>query len=116
DEFFGHDLGRLKYRGQHREHTYRPDVTGFAQPCGQVNNPTHAGGPHLRTLEWKHMMRPDLAGRIAGTVLTTETPFTPDNPTDYEYPFPDDANAALYRAYRRRADALDGVLVAGRLG
>src|SRR5262249_5389151 len=83
DEFFGFDLGKLAYRGQRRAHTYRPDVTGYAQPCGQVNNPTHTGGPHLRTLEWKHMMRPDLAARIAGTVLTTETPFTPDHPTDY---------------------------------
>jgi UDP-galactopyranose mutase len=116
DEFFGFDLGRLKYRGQRRAHAYRPDVAGFAQPCGQVNNPTHAGGPHIRTLEWKHMMRPDLAARITGTVLTTETSFTPENPSEYEYPFPDAANADLYRAYRRRADALDRVLVCGRLG
>jgi UDP-galactopyranose mutase len=116
DEFFGFDRGRLVYRGQKRIHTYRPDVDGYAQPCGQVNNPTHAGGPHVRTLEWKHMMDPRYAGRIRGTVLTTETPFTPADPTDYEYPFPDEANAALYQEYRRRADALDGVLVCGRLG
>lgn len=116
DEYFGFDLGKLVYRGQRRAHTYRPDVSGFAQPCGQVNNPTHAGGPHIRTLEWKHMMRPDLAAGIRGTVLTTETPFTPDNPSEYEYPFPDEANARLYREYRRRADALDRVLVCGRLG
>jgi UDP-galactopyranose mutase len=116
DEFFGFDRGRLKYRGQKRAHTYRPEVTGFAQPCGQVNNPTHDGGPHIRTLEWKHMMNPAFAGRIAGTVLTTETPFTPENPTDYEYPFPDDRNGRLYQDYRRRADSLEGVLICGRLG
>jgi UDP-galactopyranose mutase len=115
DEFFGSDMGKLTYRGQRRAHTYLPD-THFAQPCGQVNNPTHAGGPHIRTLEWKHMMNPGLAGRIRGTVLTTETPFTPSDPTDYEYPFPDDANAALYQAYRKRAGVLNNVLICGRLG
>ena len=115
DEFFGFDSGRLVYRGQRREHTYLPDV-GFAQPCGQVNNPLHSGGPHIRTLEWKHMMERRYADRIMGTVLTTETPFTPESPTEYEYPFPDDANAALYAAYRRRADALPDTLIAGRLG
>lgn len=115
DEFFGFDLGRLVYRGQRREHTYLPDV-GFALPCGQVNNPLHAGGPHIRTLEWKHMMERPYAERITGTVLTTETPFTPESPTDYEYPFPDDANAALYTAYRRRADSLPDTMIAGRLG
>jgi UDP-galactopyranose mutase len=116
DEFFGFDRGKLLYRGQRRRHTFKADVAGFAQPCGQVNNPTHAGGPHIRTLEWKHMMQRHLAEAIRGTVLTTEVPFTPDQPTDYEYPFPDDANARLYQEYRRRADARDDVLVCGRLG
>ncbi|HEX3315846.1 MAG TPA: FAD-dependent oxidoreductase, partial [Gemmataceae bacterium] len=116
DEFFGFDLGKLVYRSQKRSHTYLPDVVGYAQPSGQVNNPTHAGGPHIRTLEWKHMMDSRFAERIAGTVLTTETPFAPDDPSQYEYPFPDDANAALYAAYRTRADALERTLIAGRLG
>jgi len=115
DEFFGFDLGRLVYRGQQRQHTYLPDVD-FAQPCGQVNNPTHVGGPHIRTLEWKHMMPREFAQRITGTVLTTETPHTPTDPSGYEYPFPDADNAALYQRYRERADAMDGVLICGRLG
>ncbi len=115
DEFFQFDFGKLKYRGQKRTHRYLPDA-GFVQPCGQVNNPTHAGGLHVRTLEWKRMMEPDYAERIRGTVLTQETPFTPDAPTEYEYPFPDDENSKLYREYRLRADALNGVLVCGRLG
>ncbi len=116
DEFFGFEYGKLMYRGQKREHTYLPDVTSFAQPCGQVNNPTHAGGPHIRTLEWKHMMERSYSERIHGTVLTTETPFTPTNPSEYEYPFPDGANARLYKDYRHRADALNNVLICGRLG
>ena len=33
------DVDRLRGdRGQQRRHTYLPDVAGFAQPCGQVNN------------------------------------------------------------------------------
>jgi UDP-galactopyranose mutase len=115
DGYFGFDLGRLAYRGQRRTHEYLPDAE-YALPCGQVNNPTHAGGPHVRTLEWKHMMRPDYAKAIRGTVLTREVPFSPTDPGDYEYPFPDAANAELYRTYRMRADALDRVLICGRLG
>lgn len=115
DEFFGFQLGRLAYRGQRRHHHFVPDVS-YVQPCGQVNNPTHAGGPHIRTLEWKHMMAPTAARRIAGSVLTTETPCAPTSPSDYEYPFPDDANAALYARYRRLAAATAGVVFAGRLG
>lgn len=115
DEYFGFDLGRLAYRGQRRVHEYRPDVE-FAQPCGQVNNPDPANGAHIRTLEWKHMMEPVYARNIRGTVLTREIPFTPDAPTDYEYPFPDAANADLYARYRARADARGNVLICGRLG
>lgn len=115
DEFFGCDCGRLAYRGQRREHEYRPDVDR-AQPCGQVNNPDPANGPHIRTLEWKHMMPAAHAARIRGTVLTRETTISPENPNDYEYPFPDAANARLYREYRERVEAMPGVLVCGRLG
>lgn len=115
DEFFNYDMGRLAYRGQRRHHTYYSDVE-YAQPCGQVNNPTLSGGPHIRTLEWKHMMQRDYASRITGTVLTTEIPFSPADSTDYEYPFPDQQNASLYKRYRQRADALPNTLIAGRLG
>jgi UDP-galactopyranose mutase len=115
DEYFGFDLGRLAYRGQRREHTYLPDVDG-AQPCGQINNPDPANGPHIRTLEWKQMMQPEHAARIRGTVLTREITVSPTNPNEYEYPFPDATNAKLYREYRTRAEATPGLLVCGRLG
>jgi len=115
DEYFGFDLGRLKYRGQQRSHEYLPDVN-LVQPCGQVNNPDSASGPHIRTLEWKHMMQPGLTAKIRGTVLTREITVTPENPGDYEYPFPDEANAKLYQAYRERASAISNLLVCGRLG
>jgi UDP-galactopyranose mutase len=115
DEYFGYEFGKLKYRGQRREHTYHPDAE-FLLPCGQVNNPSNAAGAHVRTLEWKHMMPPDARKRIKGTVLTTETPFTPESASDYEYPFPDEENQKLYRRYRERAALEPRLLVCGRLG
>ncbi len=115
DEFYGFDLGRLAYRGQVREHRYLPNVQ-WAQPVGQVNNPDPRNGAHIRTLEWKHMMPPDARDAIRGTLLTTETTVTPTDPGDYEYPFPDQANAVLYGRYRARAKADPRLLVCGRLG
>jgi len=115
DEYFGFDLGRLAYRGQLREHTYLPD-TDLAQPFGQVNNPDPANGPHVRTLEWKHMLSPAEKKAAVGTVLTTEVPFTPTDPNAYEYPFPDAANKALYHRYRERVRSSTRLLICGRLG
>lgn len=115
DEYFGFDLGRLHYRGQQREHVHIPDVE-FVLPCGQVNNPDLSNGPEIRTLEWKHMMQPEYARQIRGTVLTKEITVSPTDSNDYEYPFPDQENAELYQRYRQRADALPDVLICGRLG
>jgi UDP-galactopyranose mutase len=114
DEYFGFDLGRLAYRGQRREHRYLPDV-GWHQPAPQVNHPA-PNAPAIRTLEWKHMMEPDLRDGFTGTVLTTEIPYSPDDASDYEYPFPDAANQQLYERYRDRAEAIPGLTVCGRLG
>jgi UDP-galactopyranose mutase len=62
------------------------------------------------------MMPADDAAKTSGTVLTREITVTPQDPNDFEYPFPDAANARLYRAYRERADAIPGLLICGRLG
>src|ERR1041385_4292581 len=115
DEYFRYDLGHLKYRGQIREHQYLPD-TEFAKPCGQVNNPDAANGPHIRTLEWKHMMPSDPLNPLRGTLLTREVTVTPADPNDFEYPFPDEPNASLFREYQERARSIPGLLVCGRLG
>ena len=115
DEYFDFKLGKLKYRGQMRTHEFLPDVKWF-QPSVQVNNPDPLNGPHIRTLEWKHLMPPADAADISGTLLTREVTVTPDNPNEYEYPFPDEVNAALYRSYQEMADAADRVLICGRLG
>lgn len=114
DEFFGFDMGRLVYRGQRREHTYLPELR-WHQPVPQVNHPDITR-PTIRTLEWKHMMEPELREACGGTVITTETPYTPDDPSDYEYPFPDAANQSLYARYRERAESIPGLVVCGRLG
>jgi len=115
DEFFGFQLGRLTYRAQRRTHEYLPDTTKF-QPSGQVNNPGMESGPFIRTLEWRHMMPPEEQPSITGTVITREYPFTPDNPGEYEYPFPDEANRSLYQRYRAMASSLEDTLICGRLG
>ncbi len=115
DEFFGFDMGRLAYRGQRRRHEFLPDVDQF-QPVGQVNYPLKSQGDHVRVLEWKHMMEQPYGMRMRGTLLTWETPFTPDDPREYEYPFPDAANKRLYTSYVERAASLGNVLFCGRLG
>jgi UDP-galactopyranose mutase len=115
DEFFGFDMGRLAYRGQRRRHEFLPDVDRY-QPVGQVNYPLKSQGDHVRVLEWKHMMEPPYGMRFCGTLLTWETPFSPDDPRDYEYPFPDAANQRLYASYAERAATLGDVLFCGRLG
>ncbi len=115
DQFFSYKLGRLAYRGQKRESVYLSDVN-YSLPCGQVNNPDPTLGAHIRTLEWKHMLPSEMKDRIQGTVLTTETTFTPSEPDQFEYPFPDSKNQALYQEYRQLAEKLDNTLICGRLG
>ncbi|NDC38063.1 MAG: hypothetical protein EBZ48_08415 [Proteobacteria bacterium] len=115
DRLFEYRLGCLQYRGQRRETEYLPDVD-LVQPCGQVNNPSHDTGAHIRTLEWKHMMPQAQASRIRGTVLTREVTVSPTDPDQYEYPFPDFQNRTLYQQYRELADATPKLLVCGRLG
>jgi UDP-galactopyranose mutase len=115
DELFGFDRGRLQYRGQERHHRYLPDIH-LAQPYGQVNNPDPANGPHVRTLEWKHMLSETERAAAVGTVLTEEVPRSPEDPNDYEYPFPDEVNKSRYAQYRARARRQPGLMVCGRLG
>lgn len=115
DEYFNFKLGKLKYRGQKRFHEYLPNTDIF-QPCGQVNNPDLNSGPHIRTLEWKHMMPHEYGSRIKGTVITREVTITPKNPEDYEYPFPDKKNRDLYTAYQALASEENNLLICGRLG
>lgn len=115
DEFFGFHLGRLCYRGQERESVYLPDKDRV-QPVVQVNFPSPEDGRKVRTIEWKHLMQPRYAERIKGTLLTSETPFSPKDPDKYEYPMPDSTNQRLYQAYRHMALDFPQVAFCGRLG
>jgi len=81
-----------------------------------VNNPNFDLGTHIRTLEWKHMMPPDQAAGVSGTVITQEHPYTPEDSDHCEYPFPDGRNQMLYEAYRSRVAAQDRLMICGRLG
>jgi UDP-galactopyranose mutase len=115
DEYFQFKLGKLAYRAQARQHQYleRPD---FVLPCVQVNNPDPHNGGHVRAIEWKHMMPRLNLGSIRGSVVTLETPIDPSSPNEYEYPFPDPENQALYAQYRSLANSVPGLLICGRLG
>ena len=115
DEYFAFDLGRLDYRSQRRTEEFVPHVQ-WVQPCAQVNNPDVAGGMHIRSVEWKHLLPTADAAAIPGSVITRETPSTARTPDECEYPFPDSANTRRYMSYRERALAIPSLLVCGRLG
>jgi UDP-galactopyranose mutase len=114
DEFFNYKFGKLKYRGQSRKIEYLPGVTNY-QPCIQVNYPDPKD-PRIRTIEWKHLLPAEKRETIKGTVLTHETPFTPEESWQYEYPFPDKVNQNLYQQYKAEAEKLTNTLICGRLG
>jgi UDP-galactopyranose mutase len=115
DEFFGFDLGRLRYRGQRREEIWFAE-TRFRHPTVQTNLPSPAQGPFIREIEWKHMMDPAEQDRIRGTLITREHPISPEDPDRFEYPFPSEPDRNLFARYRERADAIPGLLICGRLG
>lgn len=114
DEFFDYKFGKLQYRAQSRELEYFPD-SNLYQQCVQVNYPD-PNEPRARTLEWKHLLPAAETNAVAGTIVTHETPFTPSDPTHYEYPFPDHVNAQLYKRYKAEAKQLADTMICGRLG
>jgi UDP-galactopyranose mutase len=114
DEFFGYKFGKLKYRGQQRRVEHLTDTEEY-QPYIQVNY-NSPDDPRIRTIEWKHLMHADDKKNVNGTLLTHETPFTPESPNQYEYPFPDKINKSLYEKYKAESETLDKVLICGRLG
>ena len=115
DEYFDYKFGRLTYRAQHRDHVYLAEAE-IVMPAPQVNYPLISSGPQIRSLEWKQMMEPEQAAKIQGTVITTETPYSPADSDCSEYPFPDGKNAALFKRYAAMAGTLPRVVFCGRLG
>ncbi|MCG3129343.1 MAG: UDP-galactopyranose mutase [Phycisphaerae bacterium] len=115
DAYYEFQFGALAYRAQKRSTDYHADAD-FVQPCVQINEPDPAV-PHIRTLEWKHMLPEAARRRVRGTVLTRETPCSVQSRGDVpEYPFPDVANKALYQRYRALARQEPTTLICGRLG
>lgn len=112
DAYFGYAYGALKYRGQRRQHVWTPE----GLPYAQVNTPQHKYGTQVRLLDWRHMMPTDQLSKVAGTVITSETPCEALEQDLYEYPVPDARNQELYRKYRAMADSDSKLLVCGRLG
>ena len=115
DEFFGFDLGRLDYRAQQRRHLWLGDIA-YKHATVSTNFPDPATGAFIREIEWKHMMPAEEAAAISGTLVTQEYPFSPEDPDQFEYPFPSAANRRLYDTYAERARALPDLLICGRLG
>jgi UDP-galactopyranose mutase len=62
------------------------------------------------------MMAPEERTHVRGTVITREIPYSPQESSAYEYPFPDARNRELYERYRELADGRPDVLFCGRLG
>jgi UDP-galactopyranose mutase len=115
DEYYGYEFGKLAYRGQKRHTEFLPEVNQYQENC-VVNFPSLSDGRLVRRMEWKHMHPLHEHPSLKGTVLTTETPTTPTNPNDFEYPFPDRANAELFQKYQQRSQSDEKVLFCGRLG
>jgi len=115
DEFFGFDLGRLQYRAQRREHIWFEKID-CRHATVATNFPDPAAGAFIREIEWKHMMPADEARTIPGSLITREYPTSPNDPDQFEYPFPSAANHALFDRYAERAQALPDMLFCGRLG
>lgn len=114
DAFFDFRFGPLHYRGQQRREIWIPGSDRY-QAGVQVNEPDPAIA-HVRTLEWKYLLPPEQSAKICGTLLTRETPFTPNDPNHFEYPFPDPENQQRYKKYRALAQKLPNTLICGRLG
>lgn len=115
DEFFGFALGRLDYRAQRRQHEWLEDVA-YKHRAVSTNLPDPADGDFIREIEWKRMLPAEEAAAIAGTLVTREYPFSPENPDRYEYPFPTAANRRLYEKYAEQAKQYPDLLICGRLG
>jgi UDP-galactopyranose mutase len=112
DEYWGYALGKLRYRAQQRLVLWERHKRGYRWPVPQVNFPAPTT-PFIREIEWAHMRFTGREALAEGHLLTREYPREGCAPNLLEYPFPDDVNRALYRAYREKPT---DVIFAGRLG
>jgi UDP-galactopyranose mutase len=110
DAFFGHEEGHLEYRSLAFEH----DVIASENHQGNaVINYCDADPAYTRTIEHKHF--DPVGSRSEVTVVTREYPQPCKDGAIPYYPVNSDANQAIHRRYRERAEALPHVIFGGRL-
>lgn len=109
DEYFDYSLGILPYRSVRLEMA-EVDMP-FFQECAVVNYPEAPG--FTRIIEFKHF----LGNESPRTVIAREYPYARAADGDERfYPVENEANAALHRKYREKAESLKNVWFFGRLG
>lgn len=109
DEFFDFELGELPYRSL--DIVFRRHDRAFYQSGPQINYPENYD--FTRSVEYKYY----LDEQTAQTVVSEEYPQAYEaGRNERYYPVPDAKNHELYRRYRRKADGLEKVYFAGRLG
>lgn len=109
DEFFGFELGELPYRSL--DIVFRRHDRAFYQSGPQINYPENYD--FTRSVEYKYY----LDEQTAQTVVSEEYPQAYEaGRNERYYPVPDAGNHELYRRYRQKADGLEKVYFAGRLG
>ncbi len=109
DEFFGYQLGALKYRSVTFE-TEELDMENYQGNA--VVNYTEREVPYTRIIEHKHFE----FGKQPTTVISREYSAEWQPGMEPYYPVNDEENAALYARYKALADAQGNVIFGGRLG
>lgn len=109
DAYFGYSLGALQYRSLRFE-TEVLDMDNYQGNA--VVNYTDSETPYTRVIEHKHFA----LGTQEKTVVTREYSAEWKPGDEPYYPINDDANGALYEAYKKLAEQEKGVIFGGRLG
>jgi len=109
DEYFGYQLGALKYRSVRFETEELPEEN---YQGNAVVNYTRREVPYTRVIEHKHFE----FGTQPTTVISREYPAEWQAGMEPYYPINDEENTALYARYRHLADHEKNVFFGGRLG
>lgn len=108
DKFFNYAAGKLNYRSLKFENETLE--TDNFQGNAVVNYTSHEV-PFTRIIEHKHFE----FGTQEKTVVTKEYPQDWEEGLEPYYPVNDDANNAIYNAYKKKSESLDNVIFGGRL-
>jgi UDP-galactopyranose mutase len=109
DAYYDYEYGTLQYRSLRFEHEVLEGVENYQGNA--VVNYNDGSVPYTRIIEHKHFE----FGTQKDTVITREYPQEWKLGMEMYYPVNDEANSALFKKYRDRSEAEQGVLVGGRL-